>query len=425
MIPPTRQRRRVTGARSSCYGPDVAGPGLKVVDVAEFYAEQGGGVKTYVDHKLRYGERNGHQVVVIAPSDRDGEERRHGGRVIWVRNPPVPGDPRYRLYVREKAVHRILTRERPDVVEGSSVYGGGWFAARWKGPAARSLVFHQDPVAVFGHSVFDRVVPRPWIDRASFPAWSYLRTLANRFSTTVVAGSWLQSRLAGFGVPRVVAIPFGIDAEPFRQAEPDPRLRSELLARAGLPPSARLLLGISRHHPEKRIPTLIRAVAELNRAFPVGLVLYGDGPIRSQIDALAAQHPYVVIAGHTRNRKELARAVATADAFVHGSSAETYGLVVAEAIQAGVPVVVPHTGGAADLADPAYSETYPAGDASACAAAVRRLFSRPDGPMRAACRAATIRTLDQHFHELFAHYGQLSGGDRVWRQRHTVAPTPR
>ena len=51
--------------------------------------------------------------------------------------------------------------------------------------------------------------------------------------------------------------------------------------------------------------------------------------------------------GEIRDRALLARYYASADVLVHGSAAETYGLVVAEAICSGLPVVVPDRGGAA------------------------------------------------------------------------------
>ncbi|MEM7676567.1 MAG: glycosyltransferase, partial [Myxococcota bacterium] len=140
------------------------GAAMKVVDVAEFYAEKGGGVKTYLDQKLRAGSAAGHEVVVLAPGPEDAEESRHGGRVIWVKSPKVPGDPRYHLFIDRRAVHSVLDRERPNVVEGSSVYGGGWFAGLWPGRAVRSLVFHQDPVAALGHPMLDRFISASTID---------------------------------------------------------------------------------------------------------------------------------------------------------------------------------------------------------------------------------------------------------------------
>jgi alpha-1,6-mannosyltransferase len=382
---------------------------VKLVDVAEFYAERGGGVRTYLDHKLVAGTRAGHEVVVVAPGERNGEEPRNGGRIIWVESPTVPGDPRYRLFVNERRVHEVLCREKPEVVEASSVYGGGWFVGRWLGSAKKSLVFHQDPVAVFGHTTFDRWFRPATVDWAFGPIWSVLRRLSGLFDTTVVASDWLQKRLEDRGLSSTRSVPFGIDAAPFMEAKPDEGLRRRLLWEAGVSPEGRLLVAVSRHHPEKRLPTLIEAMRRLGQAQPIGLVIFGDGPSRKRIDRLSARTIGVHIAGHTRDRSEMARAIASADAFVHGSSAETYGLVVAEALCAGTPVVVPDAGGAAEIPSLEVSERYRAGDPEACAAAIRRMLSRDRARLGEAVRVARskVRTLDDHFRDLFQHYEVL------------------
>jgi len=48
---------------------------VKIVDVAEFYAERGGGVRTYVNQKLAAAAAAGHEAVVIAPGPRAGDYR--------------------------------------------------------------------------------------------------------------------------------------------------------------------------------------------------------------------------------------------------------------------------------------------------------------------------------------------------------------
>jgi alpha-1,6-mannosyltransferase len=383
---------------------------VRLVDVAEFYAERGGGVKTYVDHKLRAAAEAGHEAIVVAPGPVDGEEERLGGRVIWLRSPPVPGDSRYHLFTDESRVHRVLDRLDPDVVEGSSVYGGGWFVARWKGRGAKALVFHQDPVAVFGHALLDRWLSPDFIDDAFAPAWAVLRRLALRYDRTIVAGQWLEDRLRRRGVSNAQAVPFGIDPEPFRSARRRPELRRRLLHEAGLPEDGRLLVTVSRHHPEKRIPTLIQAVGRVRAAAPVGLLIYGDGPSRKTVDAWAARTEGVVVKGYTRDRHALAEAVASCDVLLHGSSAETYGLVVAEAMCAGLPVIVPHRGGAAELADPDVSERYRAGDVVDCTAAIRRMLSRDLAALQSRClgRRNIVRTLRDHFRDLFDTYQGLT-----------------
>jgi len=107
-----------------------------------------------------------------------------------------------------------------------------------------------------------------------------------------------------------------------------------------------------------------------------------------------------------KDRATLARTIASADVVLHGSSAETYGFAVAEALCCGTPVVVPSTGGAADLADPTCSEIYPAGDADAAARALIALLERDRaGLSRAAALAADrIGDIESHFEKLFALY---------------------
>ncbi|MBK8012934.1 MAG: glycosyltransferase [Deltaproteobacteria bacterium] len=382
---------------------------MKVVDVAEFYAEAGGGVRTYIDHKLRVGSRLGHEVVVLAPGPADREEARLGGRVVWIEDRPMPFDPRYHLFTRAKRVHAALTREAPDVVEGSSPYGGGWFVRSWQGRVVKSLVFHQDPVAVFGHVALDRFFSRPRIDGLCGPVWSYLRRLAAGYDTTVVAGDWLATRLGRFGVPRVAAVRFGIDAGPFLHASRDEGKRQALLAKAGVPAEGTLLVAVSRHHPEKRLPVVLEAVRRFGRERPLALLLFGDGPQRRRIERLARQVPGAVVMGNTRDRAELASALACADALVHGSGAETYGLVVSEALAAGIPAVVPDAGGAAELVPADHGEQYRAGDVASCVEALRRLLARDQVELRSRLHSArsTVRTLEAHFADLFSHYEAL------------------
>lgn len=388
---------------------------MKIVDVAEFYAELGGGVRTYVNHKLAAAARAGHELVVIAPGPQDAEEARLGGRVRWVKGPRLPVDPRYFLLHREREVHRLLDLERPDVIEGSSTWLGGFIAARYQGPAKKALILHQDPVAVYPHTLLPRFVGEDRIDRACAPYWAFLRGLSRRFDTTVVAGQWLADRLARFGVDNATAVPFGIDTGDFGDVTPDPELRAQWLKKCGMPEAARLLVTVSRHHPEKRIPTVLQAFERAARKRPMGLLLLGDGPTRRLVEARAARIPGVHVAGFVDDRGLLVRTLASADGLLHGSAAETFGFAIAEAVYAGCPVIVPDRGGAAELAQPEYAERYRSGDPVEAAAAIDRLLSRDRELLRKQCLQVgrgRIHSVQEHFDQLFAHYGKLVAGRR-------------
>lgn len=382
---------------------------MKIVDVCEFYAERGGGVKTYVHQKLRAAAQAGHEMVVIAPGPQDQEQALLGGRVVWVKGPPLPPDPRYYVLYRERAVHAILDRERPDVVEGSSPWTGGWFAARWRGSAKRAFVYHQDPVAVYPQSLLSPPLSEQQVDRACAGFWSYLAGLSGRFDVTVTSGDWLAQRLAGRGLKHPVAVPFGVDRGAF-----GPQLRDEGCKRAwlqacGAPEDAALVITVSRHHPEKRLSTVIEAIARASRERPIAWVLFGDGPLRRYIEFRARRLPHAHIAGAV-GRQELATAMASADAMVHGSAAETYGLVVAEALCSGLPVVVPDRGGALDFADGPHATVYATGDPQACAQALGQVLSEPRARLRQAALEGAERrvgTMESHFAQLFKRYAEL------------------
>jgi alpha-1,6-mannosyltransferase len=123
----------------------------------------------------------------------------------------------------------------------------------------------------------------------------------------------------------------------------------------------------------------------------------------------------VVFPGFAKDRAELARALASADALVHGCPFETFGLSIAEAMSCGLPTVVPDAGGAFEMHTPESGETYAAGDPEACAQAMEIMINRlgregPDMRSRAARRAAGLPTVTEQFEKQIAIYIDLLAG---------------
>jgi alpha-1,6-mannosyltransferase len=378
---------------------------MRIVDVNGFYAVAGGGVRRYVDAKFAAAQAAGHDLTVIAPGASNLVEARAGGRVAWVASPPMPFDPRYRRFAGARAPWRAMDEARPDVVEASSPWSSASLVAGWRGTAARALVFHQDVVAAYAHTALDRFVPRPWIDAAAWPWWARLRRLSRRFAVTVSGGEWLAARLRAQGVANALAAPFGVENGRFSATWRDRALRADLLDKCGVGPDGRLLLAVSRFHPEKRLPTVIAAFARARRVRPdLGLAIVGEGLAWRAVERAAAATAGVRLLGPVADRDSLARILASADLFVHGSAAETYGLAPAEAVASGLPIVVPDSGGAADLATRGRSRTYRTGDSADCARAIlAALAGATDAPT-----APPPGGLSEHFTALFAIYEGLS-----------------
>lgn len=387
---------------------------MKILDISEFYSERGGSVSRYTDQKFRAAARRGIELVVIAPGQEDHVDEREGGRIVWIKGPPMPIDPRFHLLIREKAVHTIVDLERPDLLEASSPWTSGWFAARYREPIPRAFIFHQDPIARYPHTAFDRFVERDRLDRFSAPYWAYLRRLSSRFDATIVASEWLANRLRAFALPFIEPIPFGIEKSRYSPSLRDPELRRALLDRAGVLTDAYLFVGVSDHLPDRRLFTLIDAIAEVNARNtlekPVAFTLYGDGPLRPLLEQRAKKVEHVTIASLVGEKEVLPSALASADAFLHGAAAETFSEVTASALASALPLVVPSAGGASDFADPAFAERYEPGDFLDCADAIERLVLRDLGGLRRSALQASrtrVRSVDDHFGELFTYYTKL------------------
>lgn len=383
---------------------------MRIVDVAEFYAPNGGGVRTYIDQKFIAAAAAGHELFVIAPGPRDGFESRPGGGLIWVRSPKLPFDANYGMFDRAAPIHAHLDRLKPDFVEASSPWRGAWIVASWPGCAPRAMFAHADPIASYPQRWFAPRIAPDRIDRIFGWFWDYQRRLASQFDVSVAGSVWLGRRMREHRVERVETIALGADCSAFSPSLRSEDVRAKLLTDCDLPERGRILLGVGRHHAQKRWPMIISAVVKANSAeLPLGLILLGDGVDRPRIERAAAGRANIRLMTPTRDRGYLASLFASADALVHGSESETFGLVVAEALASGLPLVLPDRGACSELATPAVAEIYRSADVHSAAAAIRRLFARDSQQLRSASLQAAkhVRTDGAHYSELFALYDRI------------------
>lgn len=383
---------------------------MRIVDVCAFYAPAGGGVKTYIERKLRAGADTGHEIVVLAPGERNDVQHFSGdARVVTIAAPTFPLDRAYRYFDDEPALHAALDALAPDMVEVSSPWTSATMVARWRGAAPRALVMHADPLAAYAYRWFGAVARRETIDRRFDWFWRHLRALDRRFDLIVCAGRDIATRLTEGGLRHVVTEPMGVEPGIFSPAKRDERLRAELLAHCALPADAALLVGVGRLASEKRWPMVIEAVTRAGYDRAVGLILIGAGRDRDRIVSAAWGNPHIRLMQPTRDRDTLAKLLASADALVHGCEAETFCMAAAEARASGLPLIVPDAGGAADQLMPGHGLQYRAGKAQALADTLAVFLADGAGAYRdrAVAVAHEVRTMDTHFADLFARYASL------------------
>jgi len=382
---------------------------MRIVDVSAFYTPLGGGVRTYVERKLRTLPGQGHEIIVIAPGPHNSVvEREPGALLVTIAQPALPFDRRYHFFAERAALHDALDAWRPDFVEASSPWSSATSVAQWQGAARRALVMHADPLSSYAYRWLGPIASRPRIDRWCSRFWEHLRRLDESFNLVVSPGASLTRRLAAGGLTKVETIALGVEPGIFRPARRDLSLRQELLNRLALPADGLILIGVGRYSSEKRWSTAIRAVAEAGHQRPMGLLLVGEGRIRERLENEAAGLSQIVVGQPTSDRDELATLLASADALVHGCESETFCLVASEARASGLPIVVPDHGGAFDQLRPGGGLAYRAGDAGSMRDALIRLYDAAGSFSRGPREAARVRTMDQHFYELTERYRQLA-----------------
>jgi alpha-1,6-mannosyltransferase len=376
---------------------------MRIVDVCAFYTPAGGGVRTYVERKLKAAPAAGHEMIILAPGTENRiEPRGDGARIEWLESPRFPLDRRYGYFADAAQVHTALDRLRPDVIEASSPWRSASMVADWQGDARRVLVMHADPLSAYAYRWFGRLAERETIDRGFGWFWRHLQRLDRAYDAVVSASPSLSQRLRDGGLRNVVTNPMGVDPGVFDPALRDPALRARLLDRCALPEDATLLIGVGRHAPEKRWGLVIDAAIAAAASRPVGLLLIGEGRDSAKLARRIGDNPHIRLLSPIRDRAALARTMASADALIHGCEAETFCMVAAEALASGLPLIAPDRGGAFDQARASGGIVYRSGSSSDAARAIRRFVDAP--PPRP---IAEPRTMDQHFAELFALYRWL------------------
>ena len=141
--------------------------------------------------------------------------------------------------------------------------------------------------------------------------------------------------------------------------------REAARAHLGLPQDAWVVGNVGRLHPDKDQATLIRGFAKALPQLPVGslLVIMGSGRLESDLKALALElgiSDSVRFSGQVPNGRRYFKAF---DVFALTSDHEPFGMVLLEAMAAGVKVICSDCGGAREVVQ-GVGDLFPLGDAS-------------------------------------------------------------
>jgi glycosyltransferase involved in cell wall biosynthesis len=232
------------------------------------------------------------------------------------------------------AVSALLKRERFDVIHVNSVFALHfcvWPARRRRVP----LVYHE-------HGL-------PHDRKGAVWSWFY-RGLVRRVACVICITDAVERQVMDYGVPasRVCTIYNGIAEAP--DAEAQEHWRAEE-AQAGRAPFT--VVQIANFHAWKGHETVVRALAALRESLPEAKAVFfgepSDPAFQSQLEARISElgvAEQVEFGGFRSNVQALIPAF---DCLVLASQAEPFGLVLLEAMRAGVPVVASKAGGVPEI----------------------------------------------------------------------------
>lgn len=363
-----RARRRLRGDRPAAARPRVEGGRLRVADVALFYGERSGGIRTYLDNKVAWARETPgieHHLIVPGPA-RVHDRGRH--ELPSFRVAAANG---YRLPLGVGALKRTLRELRPDVVLLHDPFWGPLgVCAVAHGFGARVVAVHH------GSSALDAAgMPgpdAPW--RAGFRAWMH-----HAYRDVDAIMSAVDTREDS---GREATIPLRFGLHPAFTPVADPPARGDHV------------LYVGRIAREKGVFELVRAAARAPEPWPLRLV--GTGPALDRVRALAAElglgrrlqlRPYI------RDPAHLAQTFRRASAVVMPGAHETFGLVGFEAAASGASVVACETAPSARVTG-SLVRTFPGGDVDGLLGAIDAARgASPD--QRAAAALARTMTWDR------------------------------
>jgi phosphatidylinositol alpha-mannosyltransferase len=315
-----------------------------------------GGVQVHVRQLAGRLREHGHQVLVLAPSRSPAPDPgvRIVGRPISV---PYQGTvaPICPWPWSIAPIRGAIRSFGPDVVHAHEPFqlSTSMFATM-SSPA---------PVVGTFHAHAERSLLLDMAAPLLRPTW---RRLSVRIAVSEAAAGFVSSRFRG----DVRIIPNGVDVELFAGGEPQ----------SGLP-SGRRLLWVGRLDRQKGFAVAVRAFEDLAREFTdLWFLVVGDGRDREAISSVTDEiRRRILMAGSVRH-DQLPAYHAGTDVFVSPAlGQESFGIVLVEAMAAGVPVVATDIAGYREVVRHGIDGLLvPPGDPAALAAAVRRVLVEPE-----------------------------------------------
>jgi glycosyltransferase involved in cell wall biosynthesis len=355
-------------------------------------------------------EHGGVELLVLYQSAKGAEayaDRDFGSALAW--DVPVVGGYRHEvLRSRRRRLPTMFLRDDnpwtanslrlfdPDVV---LVFGyarsSNWRAARWATRHRRPLLLCCDSSATAPVTALRGAVKRV-----------VLRRFYRRLSGALCNSESNRQYHQRYGLEPAQLYPCRLPVDLVRlQAVSRTEARDRVRTKYGIPRDAFVALFCGKFVAHKRAGDLVHALADPRLAEPgqsesggTWALLVGDGPLRADLETLAASGPATCRFTGFVNQSSIGDVYAAADVLVQPSSLEAHGLSMTEGCALGLPLVVSNAVGGIGEDGPAQpgrnALVYSCGDVEALCDAL--VLLRDDPIWRATLGAASERIADDH-----------------------------
>jgi glycosyltransferase involved in cell wall biosynthesis len=317
---------------------------MKICMMTNTYLPHVGGVARSVSTFAEEFQREGHEVLVVAP-EFDGKPLAAKAEAIVERVPSLRNFNGSDFSVRLPLAAALSARL--DAFQADIIHAHHPFLL---GDTALRVAMNKNVPIIFTHHTRyeDYTHYVPFSDTMKEVAIQIPTHFANLCDGVIAPSESLARLLRRRGVTTpMTVIPTGIDLRAFASAD-----AAAFRKRMHIPADALVIGHVGRLALEKNLGYLAEAVAlYLKRDVNARFLVVGDGPWRDQLKEVFEKHGVadrLLLAGK-RTGRVLREAYRAMDVFAFASQSETQGMVVAEAMAAGIPVVALNASGVREV----------------------------------------------------------------------------
>lgn len=292
------------------------------------------GVTSSIDNSISGFKKTGHEMLVVAPDYKTGSVRPEhkvvsASRIAEIITNPLGNKERFFGLKAAAEIQGIIREFRPDAFWLHTVtWAPNLFETIMTTRQAPKVVTYHTMLDVYG-KLYAGSIGEQHMTRRSVE-------VCNSVDRVIAPSDFMAEKLKEFGVETSIdVIPSGI--EPIGKGFG----KEELHKRYKIPDNHHILLYVGRMVREKNISSLLKMMSDLlNSRKDVTLLLVGAGSIDgfSREATELGVDKNVVFAGQVANA-EARKHYSGSDLFVFASQTETQGLVLGEAMSAGLPIV--------------------------------------------------------------------------------------